>query len=125
MFRPALLAAALLAFPAAAEAPVDEGIRLLMLDRAGCIYCAQWKREILPAYARNPDGKAAPLAIVDIDGPFPDGLALDRMPVLTPTFVLLRDGIELGRIEGYAGRDFFWPMIGRLLDQGGVAVPGG
>ena len=38
-------------------------------------------------------------------------------PVFTPTFVLVEDGKELGRIEGYAGDEFFWFLLGRLLDE--------
>ena len=35
----------------------------------------------------------------------------------TPTFVLVDDGREIGRIEGYPGEDFFWGLLERLLLQ--------
>jgi hypothetical protein len=38
----------------------------------------------------------------------------------TPTFVLLVDGVERNRIEGYPGEDFFWGLLGRMLDQEGI-----
>ena len=34
-----------------------------------------------------------------------------------PTFVLVEDGRELGRIEGYPGEDFFWGLLGKLLEK--------
>ena len=32
----------------------------------------------------------------------------------TPTFVLARDGREVGRIEGYPGDSFFWALLDKL-----------
>ena len=93
--------------------------RLLMVEDQGCPFCRQFRAEILPGYARNPQGRAAPLTRVDIDGPWPNGLALDRRPQVTPTFILLDDGREVARIEGYPGRDGFWPMLGDMLQQRG------
>ena len=33
----------------------------------------------------------------------------------TPTFVLVEDGQEKARIEGYPGEFFFWPRLENLL----------
>ena len=30
--------------------------------------------------------------------------------------MLLDDGREVGRIEGYPGEDFFWFLLGELID---------
>ncbi len=37
----------------------------------------------------------------------PESITLDSVAVFTPTFVLLVDGQETGRITGYLGEDFF------------------
>ncbi|WP_323716793.1 thioredoxin domain-containing protein [Paracoccus aminovorans] len=92
-------------------------LRLLMVRRRGCVYCAQWDREIAPVYAEHPEGKAAPLMVVDRDGPYPDGLALARRPWLTPTFILLRGGAEVTRFEGYPGAERFFPVLRDMLAQ--------
>ncbi|MFT4014632.1 MAG: SoxS protein [Paracoccus sp. (in: a-proteobacteria)] len=97
-------------------------LRLMMVRRKGCVYCAEWDREIGPIYARQAEGRAAPLFMVDVDGPYPDGLALDRMPWLTPSFILLRDGIEIARFEGYPGAGKFFPLLRDMLKQ--AAGPG-
>ena len=105
-----------------AWADVGKGVRILMVERDGCLYCAAWEAEVGPGYAQSATGQAAPILPVDIDGPYPDGLALERRPVMTPTFILLRDGIELGRIEGYAGKDQFYPMIGQMMEDAGLST---
>lgn len=93
------------------------GLRLLMVRREGCVYCAEWDREIAPVYSQHVQGRAAPLMVVDLDGPYPDGLALARKPWLTPTFILLRDGTEVTRFEGYPGADRFFAVLQDMLDQ--------
>lgn len=90
-------------------------MRLLMVDRPDCPSSAAWRREIAPGYAGSAEGRAAPLLRVDLDGPWPDGLALARRPVVTPTFVLLSKGLELARIEGYPGADAFHPQLAAML----------
>lgn len=94
-------------------------LRLVMLEQDGCAYCARWDREIAPIYPKTPEGRAAPLERAHVRGPYPEGLRFDPRPVFTPTFVLLADGQETGRIEGYAGEDFFWGLLGQLLEQSG------
>ncbi|MDS9467152.1 SoxS protein [Paracoccus sp. MBLB3053] len=115
--RRLLLAMGLSASIHRAQAGPAPQLRLLMVRRKGCTYCAQWDREIAPIYADHPEGRLAPLIMVDVDGPYPDGLALARMPWLTPGFILLRDGQEIGRYEGYPGADRFFPMLRGLINE--------
>ena len=96
-------------------------VRLLMVEREGCIYCAAWNREIGPGYAKSSEGRSAPLLRLDIGGAWPDGLVLDRRPVITPTFILIERGRELARLEGYPGEDFFYPLIDGMLTDAGLA----
>jgi thioredoxin-related protein len=89
----------------------------MMVRRPGCVYCAQWDREIGPVYGSHPEGRAAPLFMVDVEGPYPDGLALDRRPWLTPSFILLRGGQEVARFEGYPGAERFFEVLRVMLDE--------
>ncbi|WP_235931321.1 thioredoxin domain-containing protein [Paracoccus xiamenensis] len=94
--------------------------QLLMFERDGCSYCKQWNEEIAPAYPKTAEGQAAPLHRLDIKAALPSGVTLTgRPPVFTPTFVLLSDGTEVGRIEGYAGDQFFWFLLDSLLRDAG------
>lgn len=90
-------------------------LELVMIEREGCMWCARWKAEIGPIYPRTPEGRRAPLRMVDVTGGWPAELAAYPPERLTPSFILLRDGVETGRIRGYPGEDFFWALLGELL----------
>jgi hypothetical protein len=109
---PLATALALLAAPVAASE-----LRLLMVDRLGCEWCAAWDREVGPVYARTEAGARAPLMRTRLGQPLPEGVALDRPVRYTPTFALLRDGVEIGRIDGYPGEDFFWGLLEAMLER--------
>lgn len=94
-------------------------LQLLVAHDAACGDFARWQREIGPAYATSPEGRAAPLLDVSMDGPWPDGLALSSRPRQTPTFILVDEGREIGRIEGYGDAASFRAGLSRLLRQGG------
>ncbi|MCZ0960351.1 SoxS protein [Paracoccus benzoatiresistens] len=111
---------AALALAVIAALPVAAGpLRLLMVEKEGCVYCAAWDRAIGPGYAASDPGRAAPLERVDIHGPYPDGLALARRPFVTPTFILLDGGSEVGRLEGHMTAQQFYPALADLLAQAG------
>ncbi len=95
-------------------------LELLMFEQDGCPYCKRRHEEIGSVYPRTVEGAAAPLRQTDIRAPLPEDVMLtERHPVFTPTFVLLEDGTEAGRIEGYAGDEFFWVLLDRMLRQAG------
>ena len=71
------------------------------------------------AYTKTPEGAAAPLEVMRLNAPPPEGITFESPPVFTPTFVLVRDGAEIARIEGYPGEDFFWGLLGQMLTQSG------
>jgi thioredoxin-related protein len=89
---------------------------LYMFRRVGCPWCAAWDREIGPAYHKTEIGRRAPLRMVDIYDEHPP-IALKARIIYTPTFVLVEKGREVGRIEGYAGNQFFWGLLEGLLEQ--------
>lgn len=113
--RAVLTALALAAAVPAAAAPALRGRALLMVEAPRCPFCAAFRREVLPVYAARPEGRAAPLTPVPIDGPWPDGLALARAPQASPTFILLDNRMEVGRFEGYDSPEGFWRALGKLL----------
>lgn len=113
------LGLAALAFPttltAEARAPqVSHRFQLILVEQKGCAGCAAWLREIGPVYAQTmPD---MPLIRVDIHtGHWPEGIVIGARPNVTPTFLVLRDGIEVERLYGYAGPARFWPALRAAL----------
>ncbi len=67
-----------------------------------------------PDLPKSAEGKRAPLRHIDKHAKLPPLFKVTRGFFYTPTFILLVDGTEKGRIEGYPGEDFFW---GGLLAQ--------
>ncbi len=107
-----LCLAGLVAFgarPAAAE------LRLVMVEEAGCAWCARWNAEIGPIYPKTEEGAAAPLMRLDIGATRDSGIIFDRRLSFTPTFVLVKDDAEVARLEGYPGEDFFWPLVADMI----------
>lgn len=90
---------------------------LIMVEQEGCIYCEMWDAEIGPIYSKTVEGKAAPLRKMDLDEEYPADLSFTAELIYTPTFVLVEDGRELARIEGYPGPDFFWWVLAEMLRE--------
>lgn len=106
-----MIAMLLVAPPRAAAA------ELLMFEEEWCAWCERWNDEIGVIYGKTAEGRRAPLHRIDIHGDFPAGVTLTSRPQYTPTFILVEEGLEIGRIEGYPGEDFFWGLLARLLDR--------
>lgn len=100
----------------------DQDLTLYMVEQAGCIYCERWDAEVGDAYHLTAEGKAAPLQRVQLRDPLPEGVTFKRKAVFTPTFVLVRDGQEIDRMEGYPGEIFFWPLLAEMLTKAGAAL---
>ncbi len=99
------------ALPATAQAA-----ELLVFGSAHCPYCLAWEQEIGRTYSKTDEGHMAPLRRFDVHATLPGNLAkIDRVKI-TPTFVLVDKGREVGRIVGYHG-EYFWPELQRLLDR--------
>ena len=90
-------------------------VQLLMFEEDGCYWCAKWNSELADIYPKTEEGRTAPLVRLDVHDSIPNTLILKTHPVYTPTFVVINDGQEVGRIEGYPGQDFFWGLLGRIL----------
>ncbi|WP_417806821.1 hypothetical protein [Thioclava sp.] len=98
--------------------------RLLMIEQAGCVYCRMWNHDLGPIYPKTPEGKIAPLERADLHKPMPEDVTLTGgKTIYTPTFVLLDNGTEIARIEGYASEDFFWGLLGQALQRAGADLP--
>ncbi|MEM7507338.1 MAG: thioredoxin family protein [Pseudomonadota bacterium] len=94
-----------------------QAAELLMFEEDWCHWCQKWDDEVGVIYAKTEEGRRLPLRRVDIHGAFPKDVALTSRPQYTPTFILVDEGQEVGRIEGYPGEDFFWGLLGRLIDK--------
>jgi thioredoxin-related protein len=111
--RFALLGAMFILF----AAPAARAAELVMFAQAGCPWCESFDREIAPIYPKTEEGLRAPLRRVDIKRSVPADLAFIDRERLTPLFVLVDQGREVGRIRGYPGEDNFWGLLGVLIKR--------
>ena len=89
---------------------------LIMVEQQGCYYCLEWKDQLGHIYPKTPEGKFAPLKTIDITEV--DKIkGLKRDVIFTPTFVLMENHKELGRLEGYSSEDFFWELLEVILEK--------
>lgn len=103
--------------PAQGDSVSERQAQLVMVEQRGCVYCLRWMEEVAPEYPLTPEGRAAPLVQVNIRDGAPDGMTFSTRVVYTPTFILVVDGQEVDRLEGYMGEDFFWGLLGRMLRE--------
>ncbi|MEO1205972.1 MAG: hypothetical protein AAFV45_06530 [Pseudomonadota bacterium] len=92
-----------------------DAAELVMFEEDGCEWCHKWNEEIGVVYDRTDEGRRAPLRRVDIHAPRPVDLREITRINFTPTFVVIENGKEYGRILGHPGEDFFWPMLQKIL----------
>ena len=90
---------------------------LVMFEQAGCAWCEAFDLEIAPVYGKTNEGARAPLRRVSITQAVPPDLAFIAVERLTPLFVLVDRGREIGRIRGYPGDDNFWGLLGVLIKR--------
>ena len=91
-----------------------QAAELVMFERTGCAWCLRWDREIAPIYGKTDEAKLLPLRRINLDRDKPTGLHLASPVIYTPTFVVIDEGREVGRILGYANDDAFWGLLGKL-----------
>lgn len=111
--RIALVAATFVAL----SSTLGRAAELVMFEQAGCEWCAAFDREVAPIFAKTDEGKRAPLRRVDITQKTPPDLSFIDVERLTPLFVLVDKGREIGRIRGYPGEDNFWGLFGALIKK--------
>ena len=121
--RRALGAAGLVLAATWLGAGAARALEVVVFERAGWPWGVRFETEIGRIYAATDEGRMAPLRRVDVDRPLPADLAGVDPGRFTPTFVLVEDGRELGRIRGYPGQDFFFGMLDAVLTAAGRPPP--
>lgn len=89
----------------------NESLELVFITSEYCPFCKAWERDVGFIYNNTPYADKAPLRRVD----FKDLVSVlpSNSAVVsgTPTFLILENNNELGRIEGYQSRElFFWAL---------------
>lgn len=94
---------------------------LLMAEEDGCIWCERWDEEIAHIYPKTAEGKTAPLKRYELHNQEPE-VSFEKPVHFTPTFILVHNGAEVGRIEGYPGEDFFWGLLTLMFERANISL---
>jgi hypothetical protein len=89
---------------------------LVMFEQGGCVWCARWNRDVGPVYDKTAEAKVLPLRRVDIGQQSAAGITLTAPVIYTPTFVVVDNGREIGRVTGFINDDaLFWGLLDTLV----------
>ncbi len=104
-------------------APAVHAAELVYFGSVACAVCDRWDEEVGEVYAKTQESKILPLRHHDVHDDRPDDLKFVRGVVFTPTFVVIEDGKEVGRIVGYMGDFFFWEQVDGLIKKLDTVTP--
>ena len=82
--------------------------RLIMVTSHHCPSCQAWELDVGGVYDKSPYATTLPLTRVEIGSKMPGGVTLQRPVVGTPTFLIIHNGQEIGRQNGYDDAEMFW-----------------
>lgn len=100
---------------AKADRKAPGGLELVAFEAPGCRYCPIFRRDVAPSYPASRAGKSAPLRFVDVNDEAASHFELTSPVTMVPTVVLVRDGVEIGRIAGYVGPANMHRMLESML----------
>lgn len=111
-----VLGLAMAVLVAAGSQALAANVRLILVESPSCGYCIKWDREVGPSYPKSKEGRFAPLKRVQRGDAALKGL---NPVIYTPTFIVVRNGEEVGRVTGYSGKLYFWDELDQQLAKAG------
>lgn len=90
---------------------------LLVFEDPACGPCILFERQIGPIYPKTDEHRVAPLRRLPYGEPPEAPYAFVEAARVAPTFVLVDEGKELGRFEGYETDELFWMNLAHLMQQ--------
>lgn len=91
-------------------------VELVVFEHRDCTYCRVFRADTLPRYRENGHEAKAPIRFVSIEHTDIGAMNLRGGAIqMVPTFVLMQNGEEVGRIAGYWAPDNFFKMLSNLM----------
>ena len=91
--------------------------RLIMVTSDYCPSCQAWELDVGKVYDKSPYATSLPLTRVEIGSKMPGGATLQKPVVGTPTFLIIHNGQEIGRQNGYIDAEMFWWWLSEYTDK--------
>ena len=89
---------------------------MIMITDKNCIFCIVWEKEIGKIYPKTDIGKKYPIERLEIKDIRPNNRFNIEKSSVTPTFIVIKDDKEKGRIYGYSNPEMFWWRIDEILE---------
>ena len=90
---------------------------LIMFTDKSCPYCQSWEVEVGELYPKTEVANQFPLVRVTAEETESEFFPFLDEVRGTPTFIFLRDDLEIGRIEGYSDAEMFWWLVDDIVAQ--------
>lgn len=100
-----------------AEIPGATDVELVVVEAGNCAYCYIFRRDVLPSYQSSERGKQVPVLFVDVNDTATAHLKLLTSIDVVPTFIVTKNRVEIGRLQGYSGPENFYHAINYLLTK--------
>ena len=117
IMRHAITKAIMLLVWGVVAAPAIQAAELIVFHSPDCGWCRVWEREVGIVFPRTAEARVLRLSRVDVADPLPSRLQNLKRVHYTPTFVVLDEGREIGRIAGYKGEEFFWWELQEIIQR--------
>ena len=99
------------------SAYAKENSLMLMITDKNCLYCIIWEKQIGKIYPKTDIAKKFPLQRIEVKN-FINYKKYDlKKTNITPTFILIKNANEEGRIEGYTNPEMFWWQVDEIIDN--------
>ena len=119
----AMLAAAVPSATSSARTDADKltlpssPYELVVFEADGCIYCENFRSDVLPLYRNSQIGRETPIRFVNVSRSDETKMGLSGAITIAPTVVLMHQGQEVDRIVGYTGPFNFMKMVAYMLGR--------
>ena len=84
---------------------------VIVFEISGCKYCVVFRENLGARYLSSTTNTLAPMRFVDVGRLDPEAFHLSGDIGTVPTIVLMRDGREVDRIEGYPLSEILFGMV--------------
>jgi thioredoxin-like negative regulator of GroEL len=88
---------------------------IVVFEAENCTYCSAFRSQILPNYRQSPRNVELPVRFVDVNATGVDKMKLIAPIQMVPTVVMMKNGQEVDRIQGYTGPELFHQLVTKML----------
>lgn len=91
---------------------------VIVFEIGGCKYCSAFRDNLAARYLASTTNQAAPMRFVDVGRLDPQSFHLRSDINTVPTIVLMQDGREIDRVEGYPLPEMLFGMVKSRVGSG-------